>query len=170
MLIRARDLEPFAVAFVCTVQLDEVRADFFHKGADTLVNLHIGYDDEKSLNYNLLLGLAPSPLGPEYFFCLLEIDGYNNTEREIWDAREVRRFISKQDKLKVRRLLLESTAQLLNMFPIDCFCMATRDADLLDTALEKYRALCHVFSQAGYKVTESDSYHGRLMWWAERGG
>lgn len=156
------------MAFVCTVSPDSMRADICRRGSEVLVNTPIGFDDTDPINYSLLVGLSPAPSAMEYFFVILKIDGENYTEEQIWDSRLVGDFVSSADRALIKNLLLAVTARLLKTVEHDTFFMATYLPDLSNRALEKYHDLCHVFVNAGYKVTKADPYNGNLMWWAER--
>jgi hypothetical protein len=113
------------------------------------------------------LALCPGP-GWEFYFNIQKINGGDDTEDTIWDALQVKNLTQRDDREKMRGILLLAAGHLIGSAKPSQFVMATRDPDLPESALEKYLQLCHVFTCYGYDVTRANSYHGRHLWCMEQ--
>jgi len=155
--------------FVCTINPQTCHADVFRNGDSYAVTVPVGYDNARDINYFAMIGLESMPPGElEYYFCILEIDGTDKTERRIWSGRCIPEDITDENRRDMLRVILTTTATLLNSVkPIRVF-RCTRDADMPDRALEKHYEVSQIFTNCGYDVRTADGYHGKRAWWMER--
>jgi hypothetical protein len=154
------------LAFVCTIDDDvgDLVIDL-HESNSTLYRL--GYDQNEAVNYFLMTGLESAPAWEfEFYFRLLRVHRHGPTD-DIWDGREVATFMAREDRAKVRRLLLAVAGSLVSTLKPHTFVMTTRH-HLPPKALEKYYDLCRAFIGHGYRVREMDPYHGQRAWRMER--
>jgi len=157
------------MAFVCTITEESFHADVFRRGGEYIVHVHVGYDDQSDKNYSIVVGLSPAPPGEyEYYFAFVEVNGEDDSEREIWDGRETGAIINREHKREIMAVIMAATKGLLEHAKPGRFFMATHGDHLPDKAMAKYRALHTVFEDCGYTVNQTDSYHGRRAWWMER--
>lgn len=159
------------MAFVCTAVRQTYHFDVFRGGDGYAITFPIGYDDDhtKDLNYFAMIGLESVPPGDlEYYFCVLEIDGIDKTERPIWSGKELPTDISGSARREILCLILLATANLLNTVKPERVFRCTHDADMPDKALEKHQEISQIFRDCGYNVRTADSFHGKRTWWMER--
>lgn len=154
------------MAFVCTLKEPLPTPRYREDDTTEVMALtHVGYDDREDVNYELMTGLSPNPVGQEYVFCLIRVDGEANTEDPIFGSSEVASIVPSHSRRIIKAQLLHQTAILLSAHRPDSFSMTTRYAHLPCPAMEKFHHLCHLFTACGYIVSRSNSYHGRHMWW-----
>lgn len=158
------------MAFVLTIDPDQWHADLFLDGGACAVLVHVGHCDAESLNYfvHVSLETRPGGNGMEFVFFLIEVDGETSTEHAYWSGRDVSRFIGREDRSAILRVVCSATERLLDHVKPDIVYRYTHDADLPDKALEKHLAISKVFTNCGYRVERGDEYHGQRTWRAER--
>ncbi len=159
------------MSFVCTAARQTYHFDVFRKGESYAITFPIGYDSEEDLNYFAMIGLESMPPGDlEYYFCLLEVDGANKTERQIWSGRGLSADASENDRRDILSVILYATANLLDTVKPERVFRCTHDADMPDKALEKHYEISQIFTRCGYDVRAADVYHGKRTWCMERRG
>jgi hypothetical protein len=160
------------MAFVCTARRREYHADVFRDGDSHAITVPVGYDDYEDKNYFVMIGLdflvGGAPRELEYYFCIIEVDGLNKTDRRIWSGRDLRDDISAEDRAMILCIILAATEALLNTVKPSRVFRCTRDADLPERALEKHYEVSQIFTKCGYAVQTADHYHGKRTWWMER--
>jgi hypothetical protein len=154
--------------FICTLTEESCHAEVFSSGGEHSVVVRVGHEEAGDKTYSMVVGLSPQPPGEmEFFFFMAEADSAEETDREIWDSREISNLIGHEDRKKILAALLGAAQLLLSSVKPECFIVCTRDGNLPAPALEKYQKLNHLFSAMGYTVTATDPYHGKRSWWME---
>ena len=156
------------MAFVLTVRPESGHFDLFIEGSTLSVLAPIGYDDEEDVNFFLSVALEPlAGGGHEYVFNVVRVDGTNNDQEFIWDARRTG-FIQRDNRKIILDFLLKITRGMIVHLQPKLIFMCTIHANPPAKALEKYTAINNVFRECGYTVTAGEIYHGQHSWWAER--
>lgn len=158
------------MAFVCTVDLDDWRAEVFQNSSGHAVLMRVGYDDERNLNYFAFVCLDNTAPGGqiEYVFSLIEVNGDTGDERNYWNGRDVARFIAREDRALILELICRATFVLVRQVSPESVFRITHEPHPPEVALEKHYRISKVFAMCGYEVTMCDPYHGKRAWLAER--
>ena len=157
------------MAFVCSIASDTYRADTIRNGNAYLSVINVGYDDQENVSYSLVVGLEPLAGGDyEFFFHLVAANGDDGSEHPYWSARDVATFIGREDRARIRAVLLTATHSLVETARPDRVECVTYDENPPDRALVKYFLIAEVFRGCGYAVTSPDPWHGKHIWWMER--
>jgi len=155
------------MAFVCTIDRTWAQgAGFDWEGESTLV-AGIGYDDEHPVSYSIVLSLSPSPGEVEFIFYVVADNEQTSQVQYYFSGRETL-FIPKDDRQKVLRAALMAARLLVDHCKPDRFFMITVDADMPPKAMVKSEWFCRVFTDAGYRVSDTFFQHGKAWWSLER--
>jgi hypothetical protein len=155
------------MAFVCTITAESYHADVFRNGNAYSAIVNIGCDNEEPKSYSVVVGLEPNPAGQmELFFVVVEAFA-DGTEYEHWSGLQTR-FLSRQERVLVMEIIADATKSLIERAKPDCILVVTHDDNPPEKALIKHRMIVSIVAHSGYRVTQSDQYHGKMVWIAER--
>lgn len=103
----------------------------------------------------------------EYFFCIIEADNRNNTERQLWSGLDTLDIFSRENRNAILKGLLGATEMLINAAKPPKVTMCTIDTGAPEKAHRKHLLVARVFETCGYDVQCADPYHGQRVWQME---
>lgn len=124
-----------------------------------------GIDDEFWRIFFIAAGLNRNPGGIwEFYFHVIVRDVPTGSETTFWGGA-VKPFDATADQRTIiRHSINVALSLLLERFMPETVDMVTRDTNLPESALEKFRLLGDVFRDYGYREICQEPFHGKKVW------
>ena len=155
------------MAFVCTIEATWAQGAGFNWSGESALIAGIGHDDEQPISYSLVVSLEPVPGEVEFKFYLVADNQLTSQDQMFWSGRDTG-FIVGHDRARVMKAAMAAAHLLVDHCRPDRFFMITHDSDLPPKALVKSELFCKVFTNVGYRISETFSHHGKVWWQMER--
>lgn len=152
------------MAFELSINVEDILENYEEGQMFQEIWFKFGFDPELSELYFMHVGLQRNPGGTELYFNAIVRNVINNTETPFWGGA-VKPFGASVEERHIIRGSVNIACQILleRCRPPDVW-MVTRDANLPDSALEKFGLLSDVFCGAGYAVLMEEPHHGKKVW------
>ena len=136
-----------------------------------LVSRLVGFDDVEDRHYSVIVTLDLMPgFSYELTFFLEEYDAQEDSHSRYWQASDVAKFISKQDRESIRKVVLGLVIDAVCMLMPERIYMCSRGDDPSERAMRKYFLIARAIEMCGYEVHMPDRYHAQRIWWMDRIG